>query len=121
MVTSAPVVVVAGGDTDLPIARTLGRLGVPLYLIAPKGKRGPASSSRYWASKREWDFSLAEEESVAYLCDVAAALRAAHGARPILLTSSDWGAVFIERNRYSLWDQFVFPRPRLPLIRTLVD
>jgi hypothetical protein len=61
-----------------------------------------------------WDFSLTEEESVAFLLDVGAKIRANHGARAILLTQKDWLAIFVERNSKILQEQFLFPQPVRP-------
>lgn len=120
--TSAPVVdIFRGGYGDVSIARTLGRLGVPMYLVAQKGMRTPVWSSRYWAKRTRWDYSSPEQQSVAFLLDLGATLQAAHGTRAILLTTSDWIAIFIERNRHLLQEQFVFPQPVGPVIHTLLN
>jgi predicted ATP-grasp superfamily ATP-dependent carboligase len=119
--TSAPVLVVCRGDGDIGIARTLGRLGVKVHLIVEKGLTNPVPSSRYWATRKRWDFSRSEEESVALLLDFGAVLQTAHGVRPILLTTSDWVAIFIERNSRPLQEQFVFPQPIRPIIRALAN
>jgi len=48
-----PVVVVyRGGQGALAVARTLGRLGVPVYLVSHRGMETPGRSSRYWRDKR---------------------------------------------------------------------
>ena len=119
--TSTPVLVICRGDGDIGIARTLGRLGIKVHLIAGAGMAAPIWSSRYWATKKRWDFSRSEEESVALLVDFGAALQTAHGVRPILLTTSDWVAIFIERNNRPLQEQFVFPQPVRPIIRALAN
>ena len=119
---SVPVVCAfRGGYADISIARTLGRLGVPMYLVAQKGMPTPVWSSRYWAKKTRWDYSSPEEQSVAFLLDVGATLRAAHGTRAILLTTSDWVAIFIERNSHLLQKQFAFPQPVRPVIHPLLN
>ncbi len=120
--TSVPVIdVYRGGYGDVSIARTLGRLGVPMYIVAQQGMSTPVWSSRYWAQKMRWDFSRPEEESVAFLLDVGATLQAAHGARPILLTTADWVAIFIERNSHLLQEQFTFSRSVQPVIHRLLN
>jgi D-aspartate ligase len=78
-------------------------------------------SSRYWVERRRWDFSRSEEASVAFLLDLGARIEAAHGARPMLLTTADWVAIFIERNGHRLQSQFVFPQPLQPVIRALAN
>jgi len=119
---SVPVVsAFRGGYADVSIARSLGRLGVPMYLVAQKGVPTPVWSSRYWAKRTRWDYSSPEEQSVAFLLDLGATLRAAHGTRAILLTTSDRLAIFIERNSHLLQKQFVFPQPVRPVIHTLLN
>jgi D-aspartate ligase len=119
--TSVPVLVICRGYGDIAIARSLGRIGVPLYLILHEPVTTPVWSSRYWAKKMRWDFSRSEEASVEFLLDVGATIEATHGAHAILLTTADWVAIFIERNSHRLQGQFVFPRPAQPVIRTLAN
>jgi predicted ATP-grasp superfamily ATP-dependent carboligase len=117
-----PVVVIyRGGYGAVAIARTLGRLDVPVYLVAQEGASTPVWSSRYWAKRTRWDFSRPEEESVAFLLDVGEKLQTTHGARAILLTLSDWIAIFIERNSQLLQEQFVFPQPKRPVLHALLN
>jgi predicted ATP-grasp superfamily ATP-dependent carboligase len=117
----AVLVIYRGGYGAVAIARTLGRLGVPVYLVAQDGMTTPVSSSRYWLAKIRWDFSKPENESVAFLLDVGRRLQTEHGARPILLTLADWVAIFIENNADVLQEQFVFPRAPQPVIRRLAN
>jgi D-aspartate ligase len=120
--TSVPVAVIdRDGYEGLSIARTLGRMGVSMYLVGQEGISTPGWSSRYWAERVRWDFSLPEEESAAFLLDVGAKIRANHGTRPILLTQKDWVAIFIERNSKILQEQFLFPQPVQPLVRCLLN
>ncbi len=118
--TSVPVAVIdRDGYEGVSIARTLGRLGVPMYLVGHKGISTPGWSSRYWSRKVRWDFSLPEQDSVAFLLDFGAQIRTTHGARAILLTQKDWVAIFIERNSAMLQEQFLFPQPVPGVIRRL--
>jgi D-aspartate ligase len=120
--SSIPVVVISReGDAAVAIARTLGRLGIPVYLIAQEGVPNPDWSSRYWAKRFKWDFSRSEEEFVAFVLEVGATIRADHGTPPLLLTLADWVAIFIERNGGTLREQFVFPQPEQPVIRALLN
>jgi predicted ATP-grasp superfamily ATP-dependent carboligase len=114
-------VIYRGGYGAVAIARTLGRLGVPVYLLAQEGMTTPVWSSRYWLKKMRWDFSKPETDSVAFLLDIGRRLRTAHGTRPILLTLADWVAIFIERNGDVLQEEFVFPRAAQPVIRSLAN
>jgi predicted ATP-grasp superfamily ATP-dependent carboligase len=120
--TRVPVLVVCrGGTGDVAIARTLGRLGVSTHLIAQAGLRTPVSSSRYWKGRASWDFEQPEETSVEFLLEFGARFQSTHGTRPILLTTADWLAIFIERNRDLLQEHFVFPRPPQPTIHALAN
>jgi D-aspartate ligase len=117
-----PVVVLyRKGDAAVAIARTLGRLGIRVYLIAQEGVPNPDWWSRYWANRIRCDFSRSEEELVSFLLDVGATIRTDHGTPAILLTLSDWIAVFIERNSEALREQFVFPQPERPVISALLN
>jgi D-aspartate ligase len=120
--TSVPVAVIdRDGYEGVSIARSLGRMGVPMYLVGQEGISTPGWSSRYWAEKVRWNFSLPEEDSVAFLLDFGLRIRAKHGARPILLTQKDWLAIFVERNSRILQEQFLFPQPARPIIRSLLN
>src|SRR5437764_812624 len=79
------------------------------------------SYSRYWTKRIYWDFSASEQASAAFLLEAGADIRARHGAQAILLTLSDWVAVFIERHSTLLETQFLFPRPERPVIHTLAN
>jgi D-aspartate ligase len=79
----------------------------------------PVSSSRYWAERIRWNFSVPKDASVRFLLDVGRRIRSIHGARPILLTSADWVAIFLEEHADSLLEEFVFPKARQPIIRRL--
>ncbi len=116
--TSVPVVVAYhGGNGALAIARTLGRLGVPMYLIARKNASPTVQSSRYWRKRFWWDFSAPPDESLEFLLGVGSEI----GGRPLLLTLADWVAIFIEQHADALAPRFVFPRAREPVIGRLAD
>jgi D-aspartate ligase len=120
--TSVPVVALfRGGYGDVSIARTLGRLGVPMYLVAQRDLSTAVWSSRYWSKRERWDFTKSEKQSVAFLLEFGGALQKTHGARAVLLTTSDWVAIFIERNRHVLEQQFMFPQPVRPVVRKLAN
>lgn len=122
---SVPVVVLASasGGQDaisgygaLGIARTLGRLGVSVYLIRDKGLF-PISFSRYWKDTFAWDLSAPVDESLRFLLEVG---RHA-GTRPLLLQTTDRAAVFVADHASVLEEGFVFPRISSTLIRTLTN
>jgi D-aspartate ligase len=120
--TSVPVAVIdREGYEGVSIARTLGRMGVPMYLVGQEGFPTPGWSSRYWAERVRWNFSLPEDEFLAFLLDFGSRIRANHGARAVLLTQKDWLAIFVERNSMRLQEQFVFPQPARPIVRSLLN
>jgi len=122
MDTRAPVVVVYRGNQGaVAIARTLGRLGVPLYFVSHKGMSTPVSASRYWSGKKRWDFARPEAESVRFLLGLGRALEDRHGSRPLLLTLTDWVAIFVEKHADALAERFRFPRSPTPSVGPLAD
>jgi D-aspartate ligase len=56
-----------------------------------------------------------------FLREVGAAVTKKHGTRPILLTASDWFAVFIERHSEALSEYFQFPRPARSVVAKLLN
>ena len=123
--TRTPVVVLAGNvpvsGGSLAIARTLGRLGVPTYLVTGVRSRTPTSASRYWSKTIRCDFSQPEHVSLAFLSTVGREIRQRHGTYPLLLTAEDWPAVFIERHTAALEQEFRFPRAKKPVIHRLAN
>jgi D-aspartate ligase len=121
--THVPVTVVCRDEYGaLPIARTLGRVGVSVYLIAQRKASTPVFWSRYWTDKLWWDFvACPEAESVAFLRKIGAALTKNHGTRPILLTPSDWFAIFVERHSDALAAHFHFPNTAQSVVAKLLN
>jgi predicted ATP-grasp superfamily ATP-dependent carboligase len=112
-----PVLVIyRGGNGALGVARTLGRLRIPVYLVTKKGD-SLVEHSRYWTKRFWWDFSAPPEESRRFLLDVADLI----GTRTILLTLSDWAAIFIEDNAQLFRERFIVPQPPQPVIRKLAN
>lgn len=122
MMVHAPVVAIyRGGHGVLAIARTLGRLGVPVHLVSQKGMRTPVWFSRYWSSKTHWDFSLPEERSLEFLLDLGRDLGSRYGRIPVLMTLADWMAIFIEDHAETLAERFVFPKAAGAVVRRLAN
>lgn len=120
MRTETPVVVVyRTGAGALAVARTLGRLGVPVYLVMQEGASTPLTRSRYWRGVASWDFDRPETESIAFLRSLPERFRLAE--RPLLLTLVDWVAILIERHADALSETYVFPRAPQPVVERLVD
>jgi D-aspartate ligase len=122
MDAQAPVVVIyRGGRGALAIARSLGRLGVPMFLVCHEGMATPVWSSRFWRRKQRWNFDAPAERSLEFLLHLGSSLEREYGARPVLLTLADWVAIFIEENADVLERHFVFPRAKRPVIRALAN
>ena len=112
-----PVVVLRdeGGYVALAVARSLGRLGVPMYLVGPK-KPSAVTPSRYWTKTFAFD-SFEPKPLLQLLIEV----RREIGVRPILLGVSDWAALFMEQNSSALEEYFIFPKPAPGLIQMLTN
>jgi D-aspartate ligase len=122
MTKRSPVVVIyRGGHGALAIARTLGRLAVPVYLVAQEGMRTPVWFSRYWTAKRRWDFSAPEERSVEFLLELGRDLERRHRRMPLLMTLADWAAIFIEDHADRLGERFVFTKSAGSVVRRLAN
>src|SRR6266566_132303 len=113
--TSVPVVVIAPGFHGHAIARTLGRLGVPVYGVhADAGS--PAARSRYWRRNYCWDIERADpEESVEWLLELGRKI----GSRPILIPTDDKSCVFLADYASVLREEFLFPNQPAGLTRLL--
>lgn len=103
--TTVPVVVIAPGYHGHAIARSLGRLGVPVYGVHADS-RSPAAQSRYWRKNFFWDIEKAPpEESVNWLLQLGRKI----GSRPILIPTDDKSCVFVAEHADALKEEFRFP------------
>lgn len=103
---SVPVVVIAPGFHGHAIARSLGRLGVPVYGVHADA-HSPAASSRYWRKNFVWDIEKASPAaSVDWLLQLGRQL----GKRPILIPTDDGSCVFLAEQAEVLQDAFLFPK-----------
>src|SRR5215467_9198451 len=91
---SMPVVVLQSGRHGaLGVARSLGRLGVPVYVI-DSSRWPPASASRYVRGQFRWDIEKqTADRSVEFLLEVGRKL----GGRSLLVPTTDFGAMFVEK------------------------
>src|SRR6266705_5856901 len=113
--TSVPVVVIAPGYHGHGIARSLGRLGVPVYGVHAD-HRSPAARSRYWRENFYMDMSKASsEESVDWLLGLSRKI----GSRPILIPTDDHSCIFVADNAVALKEGFLFPNQPAGLARSL--
>src|SRR3982074_1586671 len=110
MNNSVPVVVLktvrgAFQHGDLCLVRSLGRLGVPMYVFQ-NSEWTPTAHSRYVRGTLTWNFSThSEERSVEHLLDVGQKL----GGRPILIPTDDVGAMLVADHADRLRQEFRFP------------
>lgn len=115
--TSVPVVVITWGDYGFEhcIARSLGRLGIPVYGVR-SNPRSPGARSHYWRENLIWDIRKASpDESVDWLLQLARKL----GMRPILIPTGDICCLFVEDNAARLKQGFLFPNQPAGLARSL--
>ncbi len=114
--TSTPVVILrAVAHGPLGILRSLGRLGVPVYVVEADPS-APAYFSRYCRGKFSLDLeSMPPAEAVAGLLDFARKI----GRRAILIPTSDEAAIFVADNADALGDSFLFQQRSSELVRTL--
>jgi D-aspartate ligase len=111
-----PVLVLgSAGHGGVGVARSLGRLGVSVYIVDPN-PAAAAFNSRYCRGKFVWKIdSLRVEHSVKYLIEIGQSL----GARVILLPTSDTAALFVASNSGALREKFLFPEVSAQLVQSL--
>jgi D-aspartate ligase len=112
-----PVVVLKLHHGSLGIARSLGRLGIPVHgLVATPGH--PASQSRYWRALWTWDVEAAPAAaSVDYLLTLARRL----GGTAVLIPVSDRTAEFTAAHAPALREHFLFPEVSRQLVGSLTS
>jgi len=111
------VILRSGHHGGLGIVRSLGRLGVPVYSVDADSWE-PAFSSRYCRGRFVLDTeSGPPEESIARLRGIGQKL----GGRPILIPTTDQGAIWVAEHAAALQEAYCFPRQDASLIRLLCD
>ena len=115
---STPVVVLVSGDHgSLGIARSLGRMGIPVYGV-DSHLLAPCFFSRYCKGKFVWDIDKHDtRETLAFLQNVSRTI----GTRPILITTNDPATVFVADNSSYLQAWFLLPDQSAGLVRALAD
>jgi predicted ATP-grasp superfamily ATP-dependent carboligase len=116
--TITPVVVLrAINHGGLGIARSLGRLGIPVY-AADTSSTVPVAFSRYCRGFFKWNFETAPpEQTLDYLLGCGRKL----GKRPILIPTTDETALFVSDNAYALKEGFDFPDQSSRTVHTLAN
>lgn len=96
----------------LAVARTLGRLGVPVYCLH-ESRLSPAAWSRY-GHHLTWPI---DDIPSPRALDALRRVGADVGGRPVLVPTDDVAALFVDEHADALSDRFRFPRqpPGLPL------
>jgi predicted ATP-grasp superfamily ATP-dependent carboligase len=118
MNTSVPAVVLAPGYYVAHIvARSLGRLGVPMYGVHGDA-RSPAARSRFWRENLVWRFDTEKPEgSIDWLLALARRI----GDRPVLIPTDDVTCVFASTHDAALRAAFRMPAHRPGLATTLLS
>ena len=114
--TSVPVVVLASAISGHTIARSLGRLGIPVYGVY--ASQAASAWSRYWQDIFIWNIATASpEESVAWLLQLGRTI----GSRPLLIPTSDSNCLFVADHATALREVFRFPHQQPRLVRSLAN
>ncbi|MCU1338088.1 MAG: hypothetical protein JWO19_3669 [Bryobacterales bacterium] len=118
MDTSVPVVVLTSGHYGgLGVARSLGRWGVPIYIV-DADPQTLSFSSRYCRAKLVWDIDRAPpDDSLEFLLGIGRRLQ----QHAILIPTSDSAALFVAAYADTLRRWFLFPKLSYPLARTLYN
>ena len=91
--------------SSLGVARTLGRLGIPVYGVH-RNDSSPPAGSRYCHKVFPLDLDESQDaETVRFLLHVAPKI----GGRPILITTDDGNNCFVARNQDALRKAYLFP------------
>jgi predicted ATP-grasp superfamily ATP-dependent carboligase len=114
--TSTPVVLLGCFQhSGLGIVRSLGRVGVPVYVIH-SDRFSEGFSSKYCRGKFVWDATEASpDEALHFLAKVARKI----GRRSILIPNSDAQAMFVADYAERLADHFIFPQPSADVVHSL--
>jgi predicted ATP-grasp superfamily ATP-dependent carboligase len=100
----------------LGIVRSLGRLGVPVYLVDGDWWE-PAHTSRYCRGRFLLDIDSEPEQSVSRVLEIGQKV----GGRPILIPTTDGAAIWVAEHAASLQSRYCFPIQDPSLVRTLSD
>src|SRR5262249_12653331 len=114
--TSTPVLVLhSAHHGGLAIARSLGRLGIAVYVVDPD-PRTSSLPSRYCNGKFVWDIDRAPtSDSLDYLAAIGRKL----GRRALLIPTADTAALFVAAHASALSPSFLFCNQSARLVQSL--
>jgi D-aspartate ligase len=111
------VILRSGHHGGLGIVRSLGRLSVSVYSVDAT-RWEPAFSSRYCRGRFILNTASGPPEaSIARLLEIGQKL----GGQPILIPTTDQGAIWVAEHAEALQEGYCFPRQDASLIRLLCD
>ena len=114
--TATPVVILRSiAYCALGIARSLGRLGVPVYTVEGRAS-APVFHSRYNHGRFLWSIDeKPQAESLDYLEGVSKRV----GGHPLLVPTTDYAALFVAKHATRLRQWFRFPEQPVGLVEAL--
>src|SRR5580704_15675839 len=111
------VILRTGNHGGLGIVRSLGRLGERVYSV-DAAYWEPAFSSRYCRGRFVLNADKGPpDESIGRLLEIGQKL----GGRPILIPTTDRGAIWVAEHAVALQEIYCFPRQDASLVRLLCD
>lgn len=116
--TSTPVLVLAPAvrlGVGHGIARSLGRLGIPVFGVHGD-LRAAAARSRYWRRNFEWDFAGSPPGRT---LEALLAFGRQIGGRPLLVPADDSTCLLVDDHAAALRERFHFPEQPEGLVRRL--
>lgn len=114
--TSTPVLILRSTrHGGLAVAQSLGRLGVPVYVV-DHDPRTPAFFSRYCRGKFVWDI---ESAPTADSLECLAGVGRSFGRPAIIIPTTDSAALFLATNAAALRQWFLFPDVSSHLVESL--
>ncbi|MBV8811675.1 MAG: hypothetical protein JO033_23655 [Acidobacteriaceae bacterium] len=102
----------------LGIARSLGRLGIPIYIVADTAGIKPVLFSRYCSKSFPWNLRAHEpEDSVRFLLEVPQKI----GGRPLLIPTNDHAAILVADHAATLSRAYLFANQSAQRSRALAS
>ena len=114
--TTTPVVVLnAYNHCAVTLIRSLGRLGIPVYVVH-ESQRAPSLRSKYCRGAFELSITdLPRDAAIKSLLGIAATV----GGEPLLIPTEDVSCLFVDDNADALRQAYRFPEQPRGLVRSL--